>query len=185
MMLTRSEGVALQSCFFFKSEYLFHFMRVILRREYIQWRIHCIFVYYVSFFRFPFINIASWAPLLRTIFSNIFYPGVFTQLWMGSIYTAILHPLTRVITGSAQLTISAPPRHHNTHWSLLLGWIQDSEFCSGKNWIICQVMWCARMLNAHLFSIVSKFSGKRKTNCLSVTKLTHSDPIVSGSNHKP
>ena len=80
--------------------------------------------------------------------------------------------------------------HLNTQWSL--HW-QDSEFCLGKtcytmadlNYLSTDdVMWCLLNAHAHLSFIVSKFSGKRKTNCLSITKLTHSDPMISGSNHK-
>ena len=130
-----------------------NFFSVHKRKEGIQWRnmyIHlsCLCCIFICMSLYPYSILLHEHPyyVLRLIFSNIFYPGVFTQLWMGSIYTAILHPLTRVITGSAQLSISAPSPHLNTQWSL--HW-QDSEFCFGENfvtrwhiWIICRLMWC-------------------------------------------
>ena len=114
-----------------------NFFSVNKRKEGIQWRnmyIHlsCLCCIFICMSLYPYSILLHEHPyyVLRLIFSNIFYPGVFTQLWMGSIYTAILHPLTRVITGSAQLSISAPSPHLNTQWSL--HW-QDSEFCFGEN----------------------------------------------------
>ena len=137
-------------------------------------------------------HIASWAPLLciktniqQYLLSWRIYPAL-DGIYLYSDTPSTYPGNNGISTIVNQCTFSSS--QHTVVTTLaglwILFWGKLCYTMTYLNYLSADVMWCARLLNAHLSFIVSKFSGKRKTNCLSITKLTHSDPMISGRNHK-